>query len=98
MMRGLWSESNWRLDTDAIVLPTGRRIPLASIRRWQEDVYSGAFDLTRQWSGWRVRSHYLIAPGGTMRRGYLAEHYARHLIQSAAWAREETSRRQLTLW
>jgi len=97
-MRGLWSETNWRLDDDALVLPSGRRIKLATIRQWQENLYLGAFDLTRQWNGWRVRGHHLIAPGGTMRRGYLAEHYLRHLIQSAGWQRQEASRRQLTLW
>lgn len=97
-MRGLWSETNWRLDGDALVLPSGKRLALASIRRWQEDLYKGTFDLTRQWNGWRVRSHYLIAPGGTMRRGYLAENYLRHLIQQAAWSRQDIGRRQLSLW
>ena len=97
-MRGLWSETNWRLDGDALLLPNGRRLTLASIRQWQENLYLGTFDLTRHWTGWRIRNHYLIAPGGTMRQGYLAEHYLRHLIQTATWSRQDISRRQLAFW
>lgn len=97
-MRGLWSETNWRLDNDALVLPNGRRLSLASIRQWQEDLYAGAADLTRHWSGWRVRQQFLIPPGGSMRQGYLSEHYLRHLAQTADWHRKERQRRQLALF
>jgi hypothetical protein len=95
---GLWSESNWRLEHDALILPNGRRLTLAGIRQWQEDLYDGAADLTRHWNGWWIRQQFLIAPGGTTRRGYVTELYLRHAVQMADWHRNEISRRQLALF
>ena len=97
-MRGIWSEKNWRLDHDALILPNGRRLTLAGIRQWQEDLYDGAANLTRHWNGWRVRQQFLIAPGGSMHRGYLSERYLRHIVQTAEWQRKELQRRQLALF
>lgn len=49
-MQGLWSEENWRLDGDALVLPSGQRIKLADIRQWRSDLVTGQFDLTGKWA------------------------------------------------
>ena len=97
-MRGFWSETNWRLDRDALMLPNGQRITLASIRDWQGRLMVGEFDLTGKWAGWRVRQQWLIPPGGTMRRGCIAQHTLARTIQTADWGRLETSRRQLALF
>ena len=97
-MQGLWSEENWRLDGDALVLPGGQRIKLANIRQWRSDLVTGQFDLTGKWSGWRVRQQWLIPPGGSIRRWRISEGYARQLARSEAWAAMETSRRQLALF
>jgi hypothetical protein len=97
-MRGLWSETNWRLDHDALVLPTGRRIRLKDILQWQADRVNGRHDFTGKWPGWRVRQQWLIAPGGTIRRGRIAEHVLRHIVQMNEWELAEISRRQLPLF
>lgn len=97
-MRGLWHESNWRLDQEALVLPNGQRLALSSIRDWQGRLLVGEFDLTGKWSGWRVRQQFLIPPGGTMRRGRIAERTLRHLAQTQAWSEQDVGRRQLRLF
>lgn len=97
-MRGLWSEKNWRLDGDALVLPNGRRLKLASVLQWQSDLLMGRFDLTGQWAGWRIRQQWLIPPGGTIRTWRLSEHYARHAARTEQWHRQDVSRRQLALF
>lgn len=50
-MRGFWSETSWRLDGDARLLPNGQRLTLASIRQWQADLIEGRCDLPGKWSG-----------------------------------------------
>lgn len=97
-MRGLWSESNWRLDHDALILPNQQRIALALIRDWREQQVTGNVDLAGQWRGWRVRQQWLIPPGGSMRRFRISERYARHLAQAEDWERTDISRRQLALF
>jgi hypothetical protein len=97
-MRGIWKASNWAIVGDVLALPTGRRIPLKQIRQWQEDHITGRADLSGQWPGWRIRQQFLIALGGSMRRGRVSENYLRHVMQFADWERMETSRRQLALF
>lgn len=97
-MRGLWSEANWRLERDALVLPNGHRLRLASIRDWRENLVTGQHDFTGKWSGWRVRQQWLIPPGGTMRRGRIAERALRHFAQAHEWDLQERSRRQFELF
>lgn len=97
-MQGIWNESHWAIDGDSLLLPTGRRIALKQIRQWQEDRITGRVDLSGQWPGWRIRQQFLIAPGGSMRRGRISENYLRHVVQLADWERLETSRRQLALF
>lgn len=96
-MRNLWSETNWRVDGDALLLPNGRRLKLAAIRQWQEDLLIGRFDLTGKWAGWRVRQQWLIPPGSTVRTLRLSEGYARHAARMELWHRQDISRRQLAL-
>lgn len=97
-MRGFWSESNWRLDGAELVIPNGQRIALKQILQQRADLIEGRADLPAKWSGWRVRQQWLIAPGGTLRRGRIAEHAMRHIVQSWDWERNEASRRQLDLF
>jgi hypothetical protein len=97
-MRGRWNEAKWRLDADALVMPNGRRTPLKDILQWQLDKVDGRYDFTGQWSGWRVRQQWLIAPGGTIRRSRIAEHVLRHVMQMSDWEQAEMSRRQLRLF
>lgn len=97
-MQGFWKETHWRIEGDALELPNGRRIPLKHIRQWQEDRVTGRADLTGKWPGWRIRQQFLIAPGGSMRRGMISEHYLRHIVQTEDWNRLDVSRRQLPLF
>ena len=97
-MRGRWNEANWHLDADALVMPNGHRVPLKDILQWQLDKVDGRHDFTGQWPGWRVRQQWLIAPGGTIRRGRIAEHVLRHVMQMSEWEQAEMSRRQLRLF
>jgi hypothetical protein len=97
-MRGFWSETNWRLDGDALLMPNGQRLKLASILQRQTDLLEGRFDLTGKWSGWRVRQQWLIPPNGTIRRGRLAQHVLRHLAQTSEWERRDADRQQLALF
>ena len=97
-MNGLWKESNWAIDGNDLTLPTGRRIALKHIRQWQTDTIEGRLDLHGKWPGWRIRQQFLIAPGGSIRRGRISETYLRHLMQIADWERIETSKRQLALF
>lgn len=97
-MQGLWSEKNWRLDEDALILPNEWRISLASIRQWRSDLIEGRFDLTGRWSGWRIRQQWLIPPGGSIRTWRLSESYARASARTETWAAQEISRRQLALF
>ncbi|MGC1548994.1 MAG: hypothetical protein WA777_10735 [Rhodanobacter sp.] len=97
-MQGFWSDKNWRLDGAALVLPNGQRIGLKEIVQWRSDLMVGQFDLTGRWPGWRVRQHWLIAPGGSMRRGRISEHHLRHLMQMHDWDLKDASRRQLVLF
>jgi hypothetical protein len=97
-MRGQWSEKNWRLDGDALVLPNGWRIALADIRQWRSDLIQGCTNLTGQWAGWKVRQQWLIPPGGGIRTWRLSEHYVRHAARTEIWHRQDISRRQLALF
>lgn len=97
-MRGFWSETNWRLDHDALLMPNGQRIPLKHILQWRVDQIEGRHDLSGKWPGWRVRQQWLIAPGGTIRHGRIAQHVLQHLMQTAARHEQEISRRQLALF
>lgn len=97
-MRGFWSVKNWRLDDDALQMPNGQRLPLKHILQWRADLIEGSADLTGKWSGWRVRQQWLIPPGGTIRRGRIAQRVLAHDIQQLEWAAQEISRRQLTLF
>lgn len=36
-MRGFWSETNWRLDGDALLMPNGWRIPLNATKKLRPD-------------------------------------------------------------
>jgi hypothetical protein len=45
-MRGFWSESNWRLDGDALLMPNGQRITLKHILQWRADQVEGRHDLS----------------------------------------------------
>ena len=98
MMRGLWNEANWRLDEGALLLPNGWRIPLEQIRQWRSDVFEGRYDLTGSWTGWRIRQHWLIPPGCSVRSGSLAERCVRHLAAVENWSRLDLQRRQLGLF
>lgn len=97
-MRGFWTEKNWTLDHDALVLPNGQRLTLASIRDWRARLLVGEHDLTAKWSGWRVRQQWLIPPGGTMRRGRISERRLRHIVDAEEWNAQDVSRRQLALF
>lgn len=97
-MRGFWSETNWRLEGADLIMPSGQRIALKHVRQWQNDRLIGCYDLTGKWPGWRVRQQWLIAPGGTLRRGRIAERTLRHVVQTMAWAEQDVSRRQLALF
>ncbi|MGH8159565.1 MAG: hypothetical protein ACREPQ_15690 [Rhodanobacter sp.] len=97
-MRGFWDESRWQLDGKTLLLPNGRHISLKQILQWQVDQIQGNHDLGGPWNGWRIRQQWLIAPGGTLRRGRIAEHVAKHIVQVDEWNVRETSRRQLTLF
>jgi hypothetical protein len=98
VVRQRWNEANWHLDADALVMPNGHRVPLKDILQWQLDKVDGRHDFTGQWPGWRVRQQWLIAPGGTIRRGRIAEHVLRHVMQMSEWEQAEMSRRQLRLF
>lgn len=97
-MRGFWSEKNWRLDGDALLMPSGQRISLRHILKWRADLIEGRSDLTGKWNGWRIRQQWLIPPGGTMRQNRIAQHVLAHDIRVGEWERQESSRRQLTLF
>ncbi|HEV7121835.1 MAG TPA: hypothetical protein VGN24_00220 [Rhodanobacter sp.] len=97
-MHGFWSEKNWRLDHDALTLPSGQRITLQTIRQWQADRVAGQYDLTGKWPGWRVRQQWLIAPGGTIKRGRIAQRVLRQLMQFSDQDQRDISRRQLPLF
>jgi hypothetical protein len=58
----------------------------------------GRHDLSGKWPGWRVRQQWLIAPGGSIRRGRIAEHVLRHVMQMSEIEQKELSRRQLALF
>jgi len=97
-MKGFWSEKNWCLDHDAVVMPNGQRIALKHILQWRADQIEGRYDLTGKWSGWRIRQQWLIAPGGSIRRLRIAQHVVQHVVQASRWEAEEVSRRQLALF
>jgi hypothetical protein len=97
-MRGFWSETNWRLDDDALLMPNGHRLSLKHILQWRVDMIEGRSDLTGIWAGWRVRQHWLIPPGGSMRQNRIAQHVLAHDIKSWDWDRKEISRLQLQLF
>ncbi|MHB1271511.1 MAG: hypothetical protein ACYCZD_01870 [Rhodanobacter sp.] len=97
-MRGFWTESQWRIDGADLVLPNGQRLALSNIRQWRANLIDGNLDLCGRWPGWRVRQHYLIAPGGSLRRGRIAERTLRHIVQGHDTERIEHSRRQLGLF
>ncbi|OOG55759.1 hypothetical protein B0E47_07730 [Rhodanobacter sp. B05] len=97
-MHGFWSETNWRLDGDALLMPNGWRLPLRDVLQWRDDLMQGRHDLGGRWSGWRVRQQWLIAPGGSVRQHRIAEHVMRQHIRTADWDRQELGRRQLTLF
>lgn len=97
-MRGYWNETRWRLDDDALILPNGRRITLVSIRDWQADRLDGRFDLAGKWAGWRIRQHWLIPPGATLRRGCISEYHLKHLIYVHDVDRIDLGRRQMALF
>ena len=97
-MRGFWSETKWRIDGDALLMPNGQRLPLKHIVQWRSDMMIGRFDLSGKWPGWRVRQQFLIAPGGTIRQGCISEHTMRHLVKMHDMERRDASQRQLTLF
>lgn len=97
-MRGFWSETNWRLDGGALLMPNGQRITLKQIVQWRADVIDGRHDLSGKWPGWRVRQQWLIAPGGSIRQGRIAEHTMRQIVAAWDWDRKDSSRRQLALF
>jgi len=97
-MRGFWSETNWRLDGDALLMPSGQRLSLKYILQWRADLVEGRCDLPGKWSGWRVRQQWLIPPGGSLRQHRIAEHVMRYHINAYDWDRKEISRRQLVLF
>lgn len=58
----------WQLDDDALVHPTGRRIPLAAIEDWFRAAWGGNQTIqTDRWQGWRIVQQYLVPPGRTLR-------------------------------
>jgi hypothetical protein len=97
-MKGLWSEKNWRLDGDALLMPNGQRLALRHILQWRVDLIEGRAHLPAKWSGWRVCQQWLIAPGGSIRQGRISQHEMQHIVRTHDWDRKETSRRQLTLF
>lgn len=97
-MQGFWSARNWRLDNDALLLPNGQRLHLRDIRQWQADLIAGNADLTGKWSGWRIRQQWLIPPGGSTKRGRIAQHVLAHDIRHHEQVEKEISRRQLALF
>lgn len=97
-MRGFWSNKNWRLDGDALIMPNGWRIQLAHVRQWRQDLIDGNADLPGKWSGWRIRQQWLIPPGGSIKRGRIAQHVLAHDIRQLEWSDRETSRLQLSLF
>lgn len=97
-MRGFWNEKNWRLDTDALLMPNGQRLPLKNILQWRVDLIEGRCDLPGKWSGWRVRQQWLIPPGGSIRQHRIAQHVLEHEIREFDWTRKEIGRLQLCLF
>jgi hypothetical protein len=97
-MRGFWSEKNWRLDDDALLMPNGQRVQLKAVLQWRADLIDGRFDLTGKWSGWRVRQQWLIPPGGSIRQNRIAQRMLEHDIRTWDWDRKEISRLQLSLF
>lgn len=97
-MRGFWSEKNWRLDGDALLMPNGQALKLKQIVQWRADCIDGRHDLSGKWPGWRVRQQWLIAPGGTIRQGRIAQHVLQQLMRMNEWDEKEISRRQLALF
>lgn len=97
-MRGFWNEKHLQLDGDALLMPNGQRLTLASILQHQIDLIEGRCDLPGKWCGWRVRQQWLIPPNGTIRRGRIAQHVLQHLVQSHEWERQDVNRRQLALF
>lgn len=97
-MRGFWNEKNWRLDGPDLVMPSGKRLALRHVLKWQDDRLTGRLDLTGKWPGWRVRQQWLIAPGGSLRHGRIAERTLRHVIQTNGWHELDVSKRQLNLF
>lgn len=79
-------------------MPNGWRIPLEHIRQWRQDLIGGNADLTGHWSGWRIRQQWLIPPGGTMRRGRIAQHVLARCIAECERDAAEIGRRQLPLF
>ena len=97
-MRGFWSDTQWRIEGDALLMPNGQRLALKHIMQWRSDVIAGRYDLSGKWPGWKVRQQYLIAPGGSTRQGCIPEHVMRHIVQMHDMERRDHSRRQLALF
>lgn len=93
-MNGFWAEERWKIHGDCLVLPSGQLITLERIRHELGERMMGNADLRGHWSGWRVRQQFLIAPGGTMRQGRIAEHVMKHLVQVNDIERIAKNRRQ----
>jgi hypothetical protein len=97
-MRGFWAEANWKIDGTDLVLPNGRRIALKEVLQWQADKTMGNLDLLGKWAGWKVRQQWLIVPGGSPRRGRIAQHSMKHIIRMHEWELGEVGRLQMKLF
>jgi len=90
----------WTYDdeTQELRTPHGRVLSIHDIATMLADQRDCRLDLDGKWSGWRLRQQWLIVPGGTMKRGRIAQHVLRHLTQMSEWEQQDLGRRQLALF
>jgi hypothetical protein len=54
----------WQFEKDRLIAPNGWEFLLRELLVTRSDQISGRIDLrTTEWSGWRIRQQYLVAPG-----------------------------------
>ncbi|WP_369929333.1 hypothetical protein [Xanthomonas sp. NCPPB 2632] len=73
--------STWQLETDVLITPQGRKIPLSQILNWAMARHDGRMNIdTDKWHGWRIVQQYLVPPGRTMANGGLHINAIRSLV------------------
>lgn len=72
--------SPWQLEPAHLVMPNGRRVPLAEIADWAMAAWGGKQQIvTDQWRGWRIVHQWLVPPGRRAQTGGVPMLAIRHL-------------------